>query len=411
MNEPHDPFAERAVAGSVLASASVPAELRAAVRPDDFYDPALRAVVEVCWDHAGSDPVSVRTELLRRGVRGDAVDGVWLTNLLHDALPGASAYHGRIVRDMAVRRQVVAEATRAIQQASSPAFDPYEVAASVHIQTGALAERADPAAPSSAVDVHDFVKGPMEYDWLVPGLLERGDRLLLTGVEGGGKSVLVRQIAVCVAAGVHPFTGERFDPHRVLFIDLENGERTLRRHMIALRKHCDSIGRPIPLRSLMVEAIPSGVDLTRPDGEVWLSRLCEDNQPEMLIIGPLYRMHATDMAKEEPARHLTRVVDTMRARYSCCVVMESHAPHAGINGRSLRPVGSSLFMRWPEFGYGIRKEKEGGYSFVTWRGPRDERSWPTKLRRGGEGEWPWMDASHDSTAVQRYWNSLEDGTA
>ena len=410
MTEPVDVFAERSLVGAILAAGSVSPELRAVVRPDDFYDPNLRSVAEVCWDTDTVDPVTVRTELLRRGVRGQAVDGVWLSDLLRDGLPVAGTYHGRVVRDMAVRRLITTEATRAAQQAANPALDPYEVAASLHIQYGQLAERSDPAAPSSAQDLYRFLDGPLEYDWLVPGLLERGDRLLLTGVEGGGKSVLVRQLAVCVAAGVHPFTGERFDPSRVLFIDLENGERTLRRHLIELRKHCDTIGRPIPIRHLMVESVPAGVDLTTADGESWLNRLCEDNQPQMLVVGPLYRMHATDMGKEEPARQLTRVVDQMRARYDCAVVMESHAPHAGINGRSLRPVGSSLFMRWPEFGYGIRKDKDGGYSFVTWRGPRDERSWPRKLRRGGEGEWPWMDATNDSPGVQAFWNSLEDGT-
>jgi replicative DNA helicase len=119
-------------------------------------------------------------------------------------------------------------------------------------------------------------------------------------------------------------------------------------------------------------------------------------------------MHATDMGKEEPARLLTHVVDLMRARHNCAVVMESHAPHAGVSGRSLRPVGSSLFMRWPEFGYGIRKEQDGSYTFASWRGPRDERSWPRKLRRGGDDEWPWMDATNDSTYdTSKYWASLD----
>lgn len=204
---------------------------------------------------------------------------------------------------------------------------------------------------------------------------------------------MTRQLAVSAAAGLHPFTGQRHDPRRVLLVDLENGERTLRRHLRALSEHCSRIGRPVSA-DLLVESVPAGADLTTPEGESWLSRLCEDAKPELLVIGPLYRMHATDMAKEEPARHLTRVVDAMRSRYGCAVVMESHAPHAGINGRSLRPVGSSLFMRWPEFGYGIRKDKEG-FSFVAWRGPRDERSWPKKLRRGGPNEWPWVDATHD----------------
>ena len=58
----------------------------------------------------------------------------------------------------------------------------------------------------------------------------------------------------------------------------------------------------------------------------------------------------------------------------------------------MRPTGTSLWLRWPEFGYGIRAAD--GYDpmnrvvdFVAWRGDRAERDWPTQLRSGGT--WPW----------------------
>ena len=242
--------------------------------------------------------------------------------------------------------------------------------------------------------------------------------MLLTAGEGGGKSVMLRQLAVCAAAGVDPFSGDRHDPLKVLMVDLENGERTLRRNLISLKQHADAIGRPVPLRGLMVESVPAGVDLTRPDGESWLTRLCEDHQPDVLSIGPLYRMHVADVGKEEPARQLTRVIDAVRARHGCAVLMETHAPHAGPNGRSLRPVGSSLFMRWPEFGFGIRPEDDGvTYKLVRWRGPRDERpGWPTRLRRGVNGaDWPWCADDDRGSAspgtVRSYWRSLDSEDA
>jgi replicative DNA helicase len=79
--------------------------------------------------------------------------------------------------------------------------------------------------------------------------------------------------------------------------------------------------------------------------------------------------------------------------------MEAHAPHAGPMGpRSLRPAGSSLWLRWPEFGYGLRRveheqsAQEGrACRLVPWRGARDARDWPLFLRAGdpATGEWPW----------------------
>ena len=67
----------------------------------------------------------------------------------------------------------------------------------------------------------------------------------------------------------------------------------------------------------------------------------------------------------------------------------------------MRPVGSSLFMRWPEFGYGIRrapisdvygKPTRQRVTVQAWRGPREERDWPKLLGWGDDqiGDWPWI---------------------
>jgi hypothetical protein len=59
-------------------------------------------------------------------------------------------------------------------------------------------------------------------------------------------------------------------------------------------------------------------------------------------------------------------------------------------------------MRWPEFGYGLKQRKDpnaqnkmikGSYWFSPWRGPRDERAWPSRLAWNPEDGWPWIDDS------------------
>jgi len=174
-----------------------------------------------------------------------------------------------------------------------------------------------------------------------------------------------------------------------------------------MRDHAARIGRPV--QQMHVESRPSGIDLMRPADEQWLRDVCATATPDLLVIGPLYRMHAADMAKEEPARHLTHVLDDLRARHGCAVVVETHAPHAqGPGVRALRPVGSSLFMRWPEFGYGLRPDADDDHllQLVSWRGARDERAWPTHLRRGGSDEWPFVEAMSYSPTVGRYWDDV-----
>lgn len=409
MNMPHDAATERTVAGGLLAAEHVPEDVR--VTREMFFDPHLREVVAACLElHAHGkpcDPISVRTEMLRAGMRGQVTDGSWLFDVMQaGCLIAQVGHHAKTLLELAVRRDLITSATRALQAAWNPATDPYDAAAALYVDAGALADSSNPLPPPAVVDAADFVDGDTSYDWLVNGLLERGDRFLITGGEGSGKSVLSRQIGVATAAGVHPFTGERIDPKRVLLVDLENGTRHLRRALRGLWDHATLIGCPIGRGMLTVESRPSGIDLTQPEDRAWLRRLCEHVHPDLLVIGPLYRMHAADMNAEEPARLLTRTIDEIRATVGCAVVLETHAPH-GQSGmvRNLRPVGSSLFRRWPEFGYGLRQSDDDGHvmSLVAWRGARDERDFPDRLARGGPQEWPW--SPHRSYTMPAGWSA------
>jgi replicative DNA helicase len=66
------------------------------------------------------------------------------------------------------------------------------------------------------------------------------------------------------------------------------------------------------------------------------------------------RLHAANPNDEEPARKVTQVLDRCRSAANCAIVTEAHAGH-GYGGleRPIRPTGSSLWLRWPEFGYGL----------------------------------------------------------
>ena len=80
---------------------------------------------------------------------------------------------------------------------------------------------------------------------------------------------------------------------------------------------------------------------------------------------------------------------------TCALVVEAHAGHGEAGRRrSVRPVGSSLQLRWPEFGYGlVPANDEWPCREVVvkgWRGPRDERDWPKRLTWGEP--WPWVTA-------------------
>lgn len=254
-----------------------------------------------------------------------------------------------------------------------------------------------PAQVDLAPDLWEFIATEDDpYDWIVPGLLERGDRLILTGFEGLGKSMLTRQLAVTIAAGLHPFEWRTtIGPKRVLFIDCENSQRQSRRKFRPLAAASESYRHRVPEGGLRLIHRPAGIDLTREEDEAWLLERVTAHRPDVLFIGPFYRLHRANINEELPARRTVAVLDKARTAVDCALVIEAHAGHgeSGIGkNRSVRPAGSSLLMRWPEFGYGLAPV-EGDKRTVqvkAWRGPRDERSWPEHLTWGDPAGWPWQ---------------------
>lgn len=269
-------------------------------------------------------------------------------------------------------------------------------------------------APALAVDLWDFLDASdAPPDWVVPGLLERGDRLILTGFEGLGKSMLVRQLAICAAAGVHPFDPSwNTDYHAasVLFIDCENSESQSRRKLRPIATTIKQLGREIPRGGMRLLHRPEGVDLTREDDIAWLLERVTAHKPDVLFLGPFYRLHNANMNDEQVARSVVAVLDAARAINGCALITEAHAGHGepGKN-RAVRPTGSSLLLRWPEFGYGLvpnstaepdDKGRCRHVDVIAWRGPRDERDWPTHLQYGAHGDLPWKPWKPDTSGAR-----------
>lgn len=270
-------------------------------------------------------------------------------------------------------------------------LDPDEIDALL----AAYSPTAEPAATDDLdqdPELDQFLSEPEpDYDWLIPQILERGDRLILTGAEGAGKSTLLRQMAVQSAAGIHPFNHSPMPAVNVLLVDLENGRRHTKRELRPLRL---AAGVEYPDARLNVIIRSGGLNLCDPLDQVWLDERVRANAADLVVIGPIYKMHLGDATEEGPARLVAAVIDGIREREGTTFVIEAHSPHS-VNGgkRPTRPYGASLWMRWPEFGLHITETGQ----LEHWRGDRDEREWPAALTRGGD--WPWTPPTRTTEAT------------
>lgn len=226
------------------------------------------------------------------------------------------------------------------------------------------------------------------YEWLIPGVLERQERVMIVAAEGVGKTMLARQVAICCAAGVHPFTYSAMPAVRTLFVDLENPERIIRR---TARKIVEEVDRNWPSRQhaeahLWVK--PDGIDVLKARDRDRLEEVIERSRPDLLVMGPIYKMFVDPGSRSAEAvvTEVAMYLDRIRELYGCALWLEHHAPLGNsLSGRDLRPMGSAVWMRWPEFGYALSPDPTAPrpeYEVKQWRGPRDDRSWPARLRRG-----------------------------
>jgi len=389
--------AERAVIGAMLVSSQATVDVSAKLAESDFRDPILGALFAGLVELHSEQSNLTEPDWLLLLDRVDAGKPLTLRDLqpLADAVPTAAnvGYYARQVADGSVLRRYWAaghdvvkavEAGADVETVAQKALNGLQSAQNARVGAGMQAK--DYEALMTAQDA--------PHNWVVPNYLEVGDRFVLTGHEGLGKSMLLRQAAVMTAIGLSFVTGETIPPKRVLVVDVENSERMWRR--TTHRMWQTARDRGLSTEDRLWVACHGRIDLTRGDHLASLHRLVDQHQPDLVVIGPLYKLTSKAITSDDDAAPVITALDSLRDR-GVTLMLETHMGHGqGSNGdRNVRPRGSAALLGWPEFGYGIAPAKndpgEGGpgglVDMIAWRGQRDRRDWPEQWVRGAT--WPW----------------------
>jgi AAA domain len=295
------------------------------------------------------------------------------------------------------------------QRAGATDLAPSEVITWAEAQIEQVAATLGPPEPvtiTTAADVLAYVR-PNE-SFVVPGLIAEQERALITATEGLGKSTLLSQIAVTCAMGLHPFTGVRTgEGARSLHVDLENPEPLAMERWQRCLRTAKERGYPAPRDLAGFVSHTRGIDVSIPADRIWLRRRIEAHRPRLLCIGPLYRMtRAGSLNDEEASAGAQAFLDELRVDYNLAIITEAHSPNESNGQRQMRPIGSSVWRRWPEFGFGMVKDddlSDRKRSFVAqvgrWRYDRDSRSWPEYIVRTADPSHQWWDDITDEVST------------
>jgi len=235
----------------------------------------------------------------------------------------------------------------------------------------------------------EFVKEKDDnnYEWVIPGLLERSERVIVVAAEGVGKTMLARQVSILSACGLHPFSFQPMKPIRTLFVDLENPERIIKRISRKIFEEALKVSRMTEEPQAHLFMKPAGLDLLKDGDRALLEKRLEETKPDLICIGPLYKSFVDPGGRtsEAVAIEIAKYLYDIRTAYKCALWIEHHAPLGSTMAtRDLRPFGSAVWSRWPEFGLALHPTMGGAYQYDVrhFRGARDERPWPSVIARG-----------------------------
>jgi len=399
----YDRNAELSTLAACLLSRTARDAARRLVTGADFYDPAHEAIWNAMGDldreAKGVDPAALMSLMQAKAPHAAALLPTLVT---YPAFPDHAADYAETVRDWATRRRLVNEAIRTQQQALDPKNTSGSLAATVANRFAAIRDTGSTEDAESVTLGEMLAEPDDEPDWIMPGLLERQDRFILTGQEGLGKSYWLRQVAVMGAAGLDPFDMTPIEPLSVLIVDCENSVRQVKRKVRPLVQMAARYGKGDPTQVNML--CSSRVDITSDRDLARIHRELDACQPDLVVIGPLYRLVPRALQTDDEAAPLLAALDTIRDR-GITLLMEAHAGHSpGKNGvRDLRPRGSSALLGWPEFGYGMSEVASSYAAMTPWRGDRDQRNWPRQLRHADDGvRWVPHDLPPPGENVQRW---------
>lgn len=219
------------------------------------------------------------------------------------------------------------------------------------------------------------------YDWHVTGFLEPQTRLVIAGDEAAGKSLLTQQIAVRLAAGIPVIDGaSTSDRVRVVVIDTELHERTIRRRLVPMARHAK-----LPAGQLFYLLASSGLDLTSDQDAIELTRIVGAVHPDVVIIDSLYRAFDGDPDDPRVIGKLQRVLDELRTQTGAALILCAHFRKRSSDGRYTRTLddlaGSRLMKAWPELVLDVTPSK------LRVLKDREGMAPELLLERRGPGEW------------------------
>ncbi len=192
--------------------------------------------------------------------------------------------------------------------------------------------------------INEDIKHPPEMPQeIIPGVLRRMGKLILTGCSKAAKSFLLMELVIAIAFGVE-WLGFKVAKGRVLYINMELSSATCANRFVNIVKEmdlgCDGAENLFTLNLRGVDtSIKAVVDGLIP--------AIKDKGFIMVVIDPVYKLQSGDENSASSISAFCSQLDRLATETKCSVVYAHHHAKGNQSNRSSidRSSGSGVFSR------------------------------------------------------------------
>lgn len=182
-----------------------------------------------------------------------------------------------------------------------------------------LLELLAPKRSDWLVRADGFAQQPAPIEWSIKGWLQKSSLIMIHGPSGGGKTFVVLDMILTMAAGFEHWRGLRCRSTGPIVYLAGEGHHGLKSRIAGWM--CKN-----KVKELNAYVSKDGCDLNTPDG---FRRVCEavdaiGSKPEIIVVDTLHRFLNGDENSAQDAKTMLDACSALIARYNCSVVLVHH---------------------------------------------------------------------------------------
>lgn len=245
-------------------------------------------------------------------------------------------------------------------------------------------------------------------DELVGPLLVRGNRLVVAGHTGEGKTTFALQLIRAYLGGDRFLKWQPRDGVRVcraLVIDAEQGVRTVQRRLREAGVHESD--------TLDYIRVPDGLNLDDSAEADQIEETLANKKYDVVVLDPLYKLHKGEMTDERAAVELMRQLDHWREKYHFALILLAHCrkPAQGYPFTIHDVFGSTALSRGAEIVLGLQRTGVGTSRLHFFKDRDGDlpvgESWELLFDASGRGYESTLHRQRDGEEVELYDNVSE----